>query len=219
HQGTQRRDEGALTDEDRTFLTILDEAGLTLDPGRQAAPAASKEDRQYDLSDAAATLTRKLAAHWRSRRYELDFRVDGFEFFTFVKSERDRALTRLEERSRGFQWFFSFDLMLMHETRGRLKEGVILLDEPGLHLHPQAQRDLLERLACYAETNTLIYTTHLPFMVDLKRPEGIRVIGESDAGSVVSEDLGKSEPEAKAGVQAGVGIQGRPGPPGPRRNR
>ena len=216
NQVKQRRDEGALTDEDRTFLTILDEAGLDLDHETQTA--ASKEDRQYDLSDAAAALTRKLAAHWTSRRYELDFRVDGFEFFTFVKSERDSALTRLEERSRGFQWFFSFDLMLMHETRGRLKECVILLDEPGLHLHPQAQRDLLERLACYAETNTLIYTTHLPFMVDLKRPEGIRVIGESDAGAVVSEDLGKSEPEAKAVLQAALGIQGRLGRPVAERN-
>ncbi|HEY7254844.1 MAG TPA: AAA family ATPase [Methylomirabilota bacterium] len=218
NQVQQRRDEGTLTDEDRTFLTILDEAGLDLDRETQAAAATSKEDRQYDLSDAAATLTRKLADHWTSRRYELDFRVDGFEFFTFVKSDRDRALTRLEERSRGFQWFFSFDLMLMHETRGRLKECVILLDEPGLHLHPQAQRDLLDRLAGYAETNTLIYTTHLPFMVDLTRPEGIRVIGESDAGSVVSEDLGKSEPEAKAVLQAALGIQGRLGHPVAERN-
>jgi predicted ATPase len=218
NQVQQRRDEGTLTDEDRTFLTILDEAGLDLDHETQAAAATSKEDRQYDLSDAAATLTRKLAAHWTSRRYELDFRVDGFEFFTFVKSDRDRALTRLEERSRGFQWFFSFDLMLMHETRGRLKDCVILLDEPGLHLHPQAQRDLLERLAGYAETNTLIYTTHLPFMVDLKRPEGIRVIGESDAGSVVSEDLGKGEPEAKAVLQAALGLRGRLGHPVADRN-
>ncbi|HEU4439751.1 MAG TPA: AAA family ATPase, partial [Methylomirabilota bacterium] len=217
-QVKQRRDEGTLTDEDRTFLTILEEAGLDLERETQSAAASSREDRQYDLSDAAATLTRKLAAHWTSRRYELDFRVDGFEFFTFVKSEKDRALIRLEERSRGFQWFFSFDLMLMHETHGTLRDCVILLDEPGLHLHPQAQRDLLQRLACYAEANTLVYTTHLPFMIDVTRPEGIRVISESDAGSVVSEDLGRAEPEAKAVLQAALGLQGRGGRPVAERN-
>ncbi|HEY7040839.1 MAG TPA: AAA family ATPase [Methylomirabilota bacterium] len=217
-QVKQRREQDALTEEDRTFLAILDEAGLDLDREAEAAAAPSKEDRQYDLSDAAATLTRKLAAHWTSRRYELDFRVDGAEFFTFVTGEKDRALIRLEERSRGFQWFFSFDLMLMHETRGALKHCVILLDEPGLHLHPQAQRDLLERLAGYADANTLIYTTHLPFMIDPTRPEGIRVVSESEAGSVVSEDLGRTEPEAKAVLQAALGIGGRLGHPVAERN-
>ena len=217
-QVKQRRDQGTLTEEDRTFLALLDEAGLDLDREADAAAAPSKEDRQYDLSDAAATLTRKLAAHWTSRRYELDFRVDGAEFFTFVKGENDRALIRLEERSRGFQWFFSFDLMLMHETRGALKHCVILLDEPGLHLHPQAQRDLLERLAGYADGNTLIYTTHLPFMIDPRRPAGIRVVSESEAGSVVSEDLGRGEPEAKAVLQAALGIGGRLGHPVAERN-
>jgi predicted ATPase len=217
-QVKQRRDQSALTEEDRTFLAILDESGLDLDREADAAAAPSKEDRQYDLSDAAAALTRKLAAHWTSRRYELDFRVDGAEFFTFVKGEKDRALIRLEERSRGFQWFFSFDLMLMHETRGALKNCVILLDEPGLHLHPQAQRDLLERLAGYADGNTLIYTTHLPFMIDPARPEGIRVVSESDGGSIVSEDLGRSEPEAKAVLQAALGFGGRLGHPVAERN-
>jgi predicted ATPase len=209
NQVKQREDQEKLTEEDKTFLTILEQAGLNLDKEVEKAAAASREDRQYDLSDAAATLTRKIATHWRALRYEVDFRGDAYEFFTFVKSEKDRALIRLEERSRGFQWFFSFDLMLMHETRGTLKNCVILLDEPGLHLHPQAQRDLLERLEEYAEGNTLIYTTHLPFMIDLRHPERIRVISETDRGSVVSEDLTKSQPEAKLVLQAALGIGGR----------
>jgi predicted ATPase len=208
-QVKQRKDQGKLTEEDKTFLTILEQSGLDLDSETRKATAASKEDRQYDLSDAAATLTQKIATHWKSLRYQVDFRGDAFEFFTFVRGEKDRALIRLEERSRGFQWFFSFDLMLMHETKGTLKNCVILLDEPGLHLHPQAQRDLLERLESYAEGNTLIYTTHLPFMIDLRAPERIRVIGETEAGSVVSEDLTKSQPEAKLVLQAALGISGR----------
>ncbi len=209
NQVKQRKDQGNLTDEDKTFITIIEQAGLNLDSEAQKAAAASKEDRQYDLSDAAATLTNKIAAHWKALRYAVDFRGDAFEFFTFVKSENDPSLIRLEERSRGFQWFFSFDLMLMHETKGTFQNCVILLDEPGLHLHPQAQRNLLERLEEYAEGNTLIYTTHLPFMIDLAHPERIRVISETDHGSVVSEDLTKSQPEAKLVLQAALGISGR----------
>ena len=209
NQVKQRKDHGTLTEEDKTFLTILEQAGLDLEREVEKAVTASRENRQYDLADAAATLTRKISAHWKALRYEVDFRGDAYEFFTFVKSEKDRALIRLEERSRGFQWFFSFDLMLMHETKGTLKNCVILLDEPALHLHPQAQRDLLERLEEYAEGNTLIYTTHLPFMIDLRHPERIRVISETEQGSVVSEDLAKSQPEAKLVLQAALGIGGR----------
>jgi predicted ATP-dependent endonuclease of OLD family len=43
----------------------------------------------------------------------------------------------------------------MFETEGSFRGCVILLDEPGLHLHPDAQRDLLARLEKYAEGNTL----------------------------------------------------------------
>jgi len=208
-QVKQRKDQNKLKDDDKTFMTILALSGLNLDEEVQKATEPNKEQRQYDLSDAAATLTKKIGDHWKQLRYEVDFRADGQEFFTFVKDDKDKALIKLEERSRGFQWFFSFDLMLMHETKGTLKDCVILLDEPGLHLHPQAQADLLERLEDYAKGNTLIYSSHSPFMLDLQEPDRIRVISETDNGTVVSEDLTQSQPEAKLTLQAALGISGR----------
>ncbi len=208
-QVKQRKDRRQLSDEDKTLLTILALAGLELDPQVQAAVELNREQRQYDLSDAAATLTQKVASHWGAQRYEVDFRADGQQFFTFVKAPGDKALIKLEERSRGFQWFFSFDLMLMHETNGTFKGCVILLDEPGLHLHPGAQRDLLARLSDYAGGNTLLYTTHLPFMIDLQEPGRIRVLSGTPQDVVVETDLTKSDPDAKLTLQAALGISGR----------
>jgi predicted ATP-dependent endonuclease of OLD family len=83
---------------------------------------------------------------------------------------------------------------------------VILLDEPGLHLHPDAQRDLLRRLEAYAEGNVLIYSTHLPFMIDLRQPERIRVMSETAQGNAVSDDLTQSQPEGKLVLQAALGM-------------
>jgi predicted ATP-dependent endonuclease of OLD family len=204
-----RQDSKHLTEDDNTLLTILSLAGLNLDEEVKKAAQQDREERQYDLSDAAATLNQKIEDHWKQLRYEVDFRADGNQFMTFVRGLKDKALIRLEERSRGFQWFFSFDLMLMHETQGTLKDCVILLDEPGLHLHPDAQVDLLDRLAEYAKGNTLIYTTHLPFMIDLRAPERIRVISETEDGTVVKENLTETQPEAKLVLQAALGISGR----------
>ena len=81
----------------------------------------------------------------------------------------------MDERSKGFQWFFSFDTTFLYETQGTFKNAVILLDEPGLHLHAAAQQDLLVRLKEYAKDNQLIYTTHMPFMIDMERLDNIRV--------------------------------------------
>ena len=97
----------------------------------------------------------------------------------------------------------------MHDSEGKFEGCVLLLDEPGLHLHPGGQDDLLTRLDAYAEKNTLIYTTHLPFMVDLREPQRVKVIGQTENGAVVSDDLAATQPEEKLTLQAALGMKAR----------
>lgn len=208
-QVKQRKDRKQPNGEDETLLMIMELSGLDLEQEVRKGNLPDREQRQYDLDDASATLTRTISDRWKQRRYEVQFRADGQLFYTFVKDERDPSLIRLEERSKGFQWFFSFDLMFMHESRGTFRNCVILLDEPGLHLHPDAQQDLLRRMEEYARDNTLIYTTHLPFMIDLRQPERIRVLSETANGTVVTDDLTQSQPEAKLVLEAALGMSGR----------
>lgn len=207
-QALGRKNNNRLTEEDKTLMTILELAGLTLETEVKKGNIPDREQRQYDLDDASATLTKEISDRWRQRRYKVEFRADGQNFYTFVQNEKDPSLIKLEERSKGFQWFFSFDLMFMYESNATFKNCVILLDEPGLHLHPEAQKDLLVRMNEYAVDNVLIYTTHLPFMIDLKKPESIRIISETDNGTKVTEDLFDSQPEAKFVLQSALGISG-----------
>ncbi len=202
------QDSNSLTEEDKTFLTILNLSGLDLNNLVQLGQGdeESVEQRQLNLDDGAATLTKTISNRLRQRNYAVEYRADGQRFFTFVKDDRDPALIRLEERSKGFQWFFAFDLMFMHESEETFEGCVILLDEPGLHLHPEAQKDLLLRLEEYAKGNKLLYTTHLPFMIDLNHPERIRVLKETEDGIVVTTDLIDGSPEAKFVLQAALGM-------------
>ena len=203
-----RLTEDRLTEEDQTFLAILSLSDLDLDELVQLGQGNTEavKQRQYNVAAGADTLTRIISDRLSQRHYAVDFRVDGQRFFTFVKDDRDPSLIELEERSKGFQWFFSFDLMFMHESKGTFEDCVILLDEPGLHLHPNAQKDLLRRLENYAKGNTLLYTTHLPFMIDLNQPDRIRVLKETNNGIVVTTDLIDSPPEAKFVLQAALGM-------------
>ncbi len=67
----------------------------------------------------------------------------------------------------------------------------------------------MKRLEKYAERNTVLYTTHLPFMIDLRYPDRIRVINEDKgAGTTVSSDLTGSQKEAKFVLQAALGMSG-----------
>ena len=203
-----RRDNNNLTKEDRTFLKILDLSDLDLDELVQLAQSDIKGSKklQYNLDVGAATLTKKVMRHFHQRRYEVQYRTNGQHFFTFIIDDHDPSLIELKERSKGFQWYFSFDMTFMYESEGTFKNCVLLLDEPGLHLHPNAQKDLLRRLEHYAKENTLLYTTHLPFMIDLNQPDRIRVLKETDNGIVVTTDLIDSPPEAKFVLQAALGM-------------
>ena len=200
-----------LSEEDETFLMILKLAGLDLDELIEQGESDDQDvihDRQIDLQDSATTLTNSVAGRWGQNEYQVQFRVDGQVFFTEIEeTNKTIGMILLEEQSKGFQWFFSFDLHFMHDSEGTFEGCVLLLDEPGLHLHPGGQADLLERLDAYAKKNTLIYTTHLPFLIDLREPERIKVINQTERGAVVSDDLGGTQTDERLTLQAALGIR------------
>ncbi len=203
----QRKEGQQTTDEDKTFLMILEMAGLDFEKELDRASAEDKEQRMLDMNDASSTLTNLLADHWTQRKYRVRFEADGYQIIAFVSDNVQTALVPLDERSTGFQWFFSFDTTFLYETQGTFKNAIILLDEPGLHLHAAAQRDLLMRLKEYAKDNQLIYTTHMPFMIDMERLDNIRVcVEDGRQGTLVSEDLYTADEHARFPLQAALGL-------------
>lgn len=204
-----RQESKSLTEEDKTFLIILGLSGLNLNQlvevGENDVEAIKK--RQNILVGGGANLTDIISPRFKQRKYTIDYRVDGQHFFTNVKDKHDPTAIALEERSRGFQWFFSFDLMLMHETKGAFKGCVILFDEPGLHLHPGAQQDLLRCFEEYAMENTLLYTTHLPFMIDLNYPDRIRILKETGKEIAVTTYLTESDLKSRLVLQSALGMR------------
>jgi energy-coupling factor transporter ATP-binding protein EcfA2 len=200
------------TPQDETLLMIFKLAGLDLkrliEQGNSHDPGTIRE-RQYDLQDAGQILTGAVADRWAQNPYKVQFRADGQRFFTEIEElDKNIGMLPLEEQSRGFQWFFSFDLRFMHDSGGTFKGCVLLLDEPGMHLHPGGQDDLLGRFDAYARDNTLIYTTHLPFLVDIREPNRIHVMKErEDRSATVSSDLGAVGPDEKLTLQAALGMK------------
>src|SRR5581483_9232890 len=124
----QRKDQNQLTEQDKTFLMILEMAGLDFEQEYQRATIQDKEQRMLDMNDASLTLTKQLADHWSQRKYQVRFEADGYHVIAFVSDEVQPALVPLTERSKGFQWFFSFDVTFLYETKGTFRNAIILLD-------------------------------------------------------------------------------------------
>lgn len=107
---------------------------------------------------------------YQNLKLNLTLGSDNTLHIAFLEKNR---VTDPNTRSLGFQWFFAFLLYFNANFGNELKNYVILLDEPGIHLHPGGQRDLLKEIEKLALYNQIIYTTHLPFMINRNHPERI----------------------------------------------
>lgn len=181
---------GQLTPEQQSFGRLCKVAGLDLRLLQALLEKNDQATRNQLVNRAGSVVTAEIRRLWKDRALKVRFNLDGQYLDTLV-SDPNAAYeveVNLQERSRGFQWFFSFYVAFFADTRGgRAEDAVLLLDEPGLHLHPYSQADLLAHLEKDFAGNQVIYTTHSPFMVPAHRLDAVRTASLSEtAGTTVS---------------------------------
>lgn len=168
---------------------------------------ARKELRSVKLNSASVDISKKFSAWFGQRRHKIRYQADGPYFRIWVSDDRRTDVDiELESRSKGFQWFFSFYLVFLVESDEGHRDAILLLDEPGLHLHPTAQQELLEFFEKLSRHNPLIYTTHSPFLIDGEHIHRTRPVTEDDSGcSRVSVDGWPKDRETIFPLQAAAG--------------
>ena len=166
-----------------------------------------KELRSVKLNSAGIDISRKFNKWYGQRRHTIRYQADGDYFRIWVSDDRRTDVDiELESRSKGFQWFFSFYLVFLVESNEEHKDAMLLLDEPGLHLHPTAQQELLKFFEKLAVNNPLVYTTHSPFLIDGERIHRVRPVTEDDSGhSRISVDTWPQDRETIFPLQAAAG--------------
>ena len=156
--------------------------------------ANKKKEREILLSSASSSFTKAFNEWWKQGDYTFEFQADGNFFRIWVSDKIRPEKIELEARSTGLQWFFSFYLVFLVESEAHHQNAVLLLDEPGVTLHPLAQKNLFEFFESLGEKNQMIYTTHSPFMVDSDHLERVRSVYVDKSGkTVVSANLRAAE--------------------------
>jgi hypothetical protein len=167
--------------------------------------ATQKRERTILLNSAGTELTKKFREWWKQGDYTFEFQADGDHFRIWVSDARRPEKVELEDRSSGLQWFLSFYLIFLVESERDHRNAILLLDEPGLSLHPLAQRDLSAFFENLAKTNQIIYTTHSPFLVDADMLDRVRkVFVAADGSTKASADLrrGNEDPRKSGATYA-----------------
>jgi hypothetical protein len=166
-----------------------------------------KEARAIKLNSASLDITERFNKWYGQRRHSIEYQADGEYFRVWVADDRRPGVRiELEGRSKGFQWFFSFYLVFLVESEEGHKDAILLLDEPGLHLHPTAQQELLAFFERLSEDNQLVYTTHSPFLIDGEHLHRVRPVTEDSTGhSRISAESWPSDRETIFPLQAAAG--------------
>jgi hypothetical protein len=142
-----------------------------------------KEERAIRLNSASLDISEKFSAWWSQRRHKIRYHADGDYFRIWIADDRRPDVEiELEARSKGFQWFLSFYLVFLVESDEGHKDAILLFDEPGLHLHPTAQQELIDFYEDLSERNQILYSTHSPFLIDGDRLHRVRPVTEDQRG-------------------------------------
>ena len=183
-----------LSAADRNFEKLCKVAGINPQELHALANKNDQETRNQLANRAGSVVTQEIRRLWKDRALKIRFNLDADHLDTLVSDPNAtyEVEVNLDERSRGFQWFFSFYITFFADTKGgEAESAILLLDEPGLYLHAKSQSDLLSHFKNDFK-NQIIYTTHSPFMVPTNDLGSVRTvsIGETTGTTVTNDPTG-----------------------------
>ena len=178
-----------LTERKNEFMRgIFYYAGLN--PNDASTLFVQNDQTRMMLHKASQELNRTLKTSW-TQGQELQFalnhhsKIDAIEMTILDPSVTSRWV-RASRRSTGFTHFFMLKTILhARQQENRAKSYIWLFDEPGIHLHPSGQHDLLQVLDTLGKENQIIYATHSLFMINKTFPTRHRLIYKDKAGTTV----------------------------------
>ena len=218
-------------EEQKTAKALFELADINIS---ELLKSDSYEDFRAELEATQATITEELFKYWETNKnLEIIFDIDKVEHEVSrtmpnsngyggevtvkdvkilehildirVKNRRSGVSLPLKNRSKGFNWFFSFLVWFKKIQEDQSNNYILLLDEPGLNLHASAQKNLLNFLDDLAVNYQIVYTTHSPFMIDSKDLHKVRTVLETEKGSVISDSIQEKDPNTLFPLQAALG--------------
>lgn len=112
---------------------------------------------------------------------------------SFKIKTKSNKIFNVNERSKGFMWFFSF--LLFTEFRKKRTHNILfLLDEPASNLHSTAQAHILNALQELSQDALVVYSTHSHHLINPTWLSGAYIcINENQSSDVLQGALDEEE--------------------------
>lgn len=119
----------------------------------------------------------KFNEFYKQEEIKMDISFDAQSIKFFILTE-DKAMS-FSERSNGLKWFFSLYIDVLAKIDPD-RPTFYLLDEPGVYLHVNAQRGLLELFdELCRQGGQVLYSTHSPSMLKTEDTSNVRAVQKS----------------------------------------
>ena len=177
-------------DKNKTVLNFLDIAGIKKE---EIVNAVNSDDRQQIRTIENKTVSvvtqhfKKIFSQVKDDEYfkismTIDNKNRSLDFWIQNKITGEAVLPFSDE-SEGMQWYLSMYLRL-YEYFNNIEENtkyILLLDEPNIYLHAEAQYDLLNNVFKQKLRDVqIIYSTHSPYMIDAEDLYSLRIVDKDD---------------------------------------
>lgn len=182
----------------KSMANLCKAAGLSVQKIRELSSTSDTAQREAYEDHYKGTISGGLNEFWTQAEYHVHFRIDKDRLSVSISDGRYTPRIPPSDRSEGFQWYLSFYSTLLNDV-GDSKPTVLLLDNPGLELHLDGQRDIKRFLEEKVALNSqVLYVTHSPAMVDpfhLAQVRKVELLADQH-GTKVSAVIGKSGQQA-----------------------
>lgn len=153
-----------------------------------------KKDDSLDnlLDKVSERATKEFRKIWKDLKdTEFVLKKDGEFINIFIKN---KVKYSCEDRSDGFKRFLAILIMLSTQSRVHNLDdkNIILIDEPDTCLYPTAARFLRDELLNISKNSIVIYSTHSPFMIDVKNIDRHLIVEKKNDVSAIKEEEGNS---------------------------
>ena len=165
---------------------LLKSIGMTID-NLMSYWTLSKDDDKFnfveDFNNKLDILIKEFNKFYKQENVNLKVNFDT-ESLNFVVKTNNKYLD-LSERSNGLKWYLNMYIQLIAKTQKYdIENYIVLLDEPGVYLHVNAQKEILKLFENFTSNdNQIIYTTQLPTMIYKDNLYRTRIIIKDSEGN------------------------------------
>lgn len=115
----------------------------------------------------------------------IDFNIDNNPYAVVIKNNEELRLGQLSAGEKMILYMVSdiarrLTIANSHSENALQGEGIVLIDELDLHLHPKWQREIVKALTTTFPNVQFIFTTHSPLIISGIRRENLIVLNDGE---------------------------------------